>query len=345
MEFCMVAWNLIVKKCKLFRFATVFKYCRESWKNSAFAIKQDPSKNRLLVYVDLLYWFVFYGNDFNDYCTFEFGKKSFKERKAYISLRRNNVLCRELRTPEVHDLFLDKAAFNERFRDYIKRGWLTTNGVSWEEILKFVDKYKRVIVKPLKDSCGHGIFSIDTGSPDFLDKLKFLEDSVSRGDMYIMEEIIKNHEDIRCLAPGSLNTIRAVTVIDKNKELHIVALLLRMGNGDSLTDNYHTGGMACPIDLEKGVLSEKAYGMLGGQYDTHPYSRVKFAGYPVPDFARLLSVVREIVQVEPEARYVGWDLVITPDGIELLEGNIPPGEDITQIATGKGLWYQMQEWM
>lgn len=31
-------------------------------------------------------------------------------------------------------------------------------------------------------------------------------------------------------------------------------------------------------------------------------------------------------------------------GIELLEGNIPPGEDITQINRDKGLWYKLLEW-
>ena len=52
----------------------------------------------------------------------------------------------------------------------------------------------------------------------------------------------------------------------------------------------------------------------------------------------------EIVYYEPDARYVGWDLAIAQNGIELLEGNIPPGEDITQIASGCGLWYKMQAW-
>ena len=61
------------------------------------------------------------------------------------------------------------------------------------------------------------------------------------------------------------------------------------------------------------------------------------------DFDKCVSVVKEVAYYEPDARYVGWDLAITPNGVELLEGNIPPGEDITQIASGCGLWYQNQE--
>jgi hypothetical protein len=79
-------------------------------------------------------------------------------------------------------------------------------------------------------------------------------------------------------------------------------------------------------------------------YDVHPYSKIKFDGYEIPRFKECVELIRELAFEEPEARYVGWDLAITPKGIELLEGNIPPGEDITQIATGHGMWYQMLNW-
>ena len=72
--------NAIVRKLKLYRISTVLNYCRNSWDNSAFVIKQCPSKSRFSVFVDLLYWYIFYGNDFNDYCTFTFWNKSIAER-------------------------------------------------------------------------------------------------------------------------------------------------------------------------------------------------------------------------------------------------------------------------
>lgn len=334
----------VVKKCKLYRFGTVFRYCRKSWGNSAFVIRQAPSKSRLAVYFDLLYWFLFYGHDFNDYCTFEFWKKSFKERESYISLRRNDVLRRIFSTPKVYNLFLDKAAFNERFQEFVRRGWLDTRFCGWEVVKEFIRKYERVIVKPLKDYGGHGILGMDVKAVDFPTKLSFLEERIKDGYAYIVEEIIENCEELRRLAPGSLNTLRVVTVLDRKGGLHIVAVLLRMGNGAALTDNYHDGGIACPVDVEKGILTSVAYGMNCVKYDVHPYSQIRFAGYPIPSFAQILSMVERVSRLEPEARYVGWDLAITPNGVELLEGNIPPGEDITQIATGGGLWYQMQEW-
>lgn len=45
--------NAIVRKLKLYRISTVLNYCRNSWDNSAFVIKQCPSKSRFSVFVDL----------------------------------------------------------------------------------------------------------------------------------------------------------------------------------------------------------------------------------------------------------------------------------------------------
>lgn len=306
--------NAIVRKLKLYRISTVLNYCRNSWDNSAFVIKQCPSK------------------------------KSIAERKAYISLRRNDVLRYTFSTPEVYELFLDKAKFNQRFRKYINRGWLTTVNKSWDEIVKFIIQYRDVIAKPLKDYGGHGVFRICTSSDNYKYVLDILEQKIITGEQFIIEEIITNCEKLKNLAPGSLNTIRIVTVLDREKQLHILAALLRMGNGVALTDNYHDGGMACVIDSEKSILKGDAYGMNCARYEVHPYSHIKFDGFIIPHFDECISIIKEIVYYEPDARYVGWDLAIAQNGIELLEGNIPPGEDITQIASGCGLWYKMQAW-
>lgn len=334
----------IYKQWKVYRIVTVLKYFRESWVNSKFVLKKCPSKNRAFIYLDLLYWYVFYGDDFNDYCTFTFWNKSNRERKTYISLRRNDVLRYAFSTPEVHELFLDKAKFNQRFRKYINRGWLTTVNKSWTEIVEFIIQYRDVIAKPLKDYGGHGVFKICTSSDNYKDALDILEQKIVAGEQFIIEEIITNCEKLKSLAPGSLNTIRIVTVLDREKQLHILAALLRMGNGVALTDNYHDGGRACAIDLESSTLKGEAYSMNCQKYELHPYSHIKFDSFIIPDFDKCVSVVKEVAYYEPDARYVGWDLAITPNGVELLEGNIPPGEDITQIASGCGLWYQMQEW-
>lgn len=193
---------------------TVIKYAVSSWKNSQFVIQMCPTKNRILVYFDLIYWFVRYGHDFNDYCTFRFWEKSSSERKSYISLRRNDVLRFALSTPRVYELLLDKSAFNKRYSKYIKRGFITTEDHSWPEIEEFVLHYKNVIVKPLSDFGGHGVKKISTNLDNYLLQMQILKEIVNKKLKYIIEETIENCDEIAQIAPGSLNTLRFVTVID-----------------------------------------------------------------------------------------------------------------------------------
>ena len=47
--------NAIVRKLKLYRISTVLNYCRNSWDNSAFVIKQMSFKK-----VDSVYLLIYY---------------------------------------------------------------------------------------------------------------------------------------------------------------------------------------------------------------------------------------------------------------------------------------------
>lgn len=301
-------------KLKLYRVKTVFNYLVDSWGNSAFVVKQSPEKKRVSIYFDLVKSFLLYGADFNDYCTFSFWDKNDELKDTFITVKRNDKLRFAMSTPCVYNLLLDKAAFNERYHRWVKRGWIASTRSSVDEIVRFIDRHNSVIAKPLSDYGGHGVMKISNDEAEKADKIKTLIQRISAGEHYIVEEVITNCENLKRLAPASLNTVRIVTVIDKRGEMHVIASLLRMGNGKAVTDNYHDGGMACAIDLKTMSLKGKAKGMNCISYDVHPYSNIRFDGYLVPEVQRCMEILKEVVFTEPEARYVGWDFAITREG-------------------------------
>lgn len=54
-------------------------------------------------------------------------------------------------------------------------------------------------------------------------------------------------------------------------------------------------------------------------------------GFEIPKFQEVKRVVKEIANLSPKARIVGWDIAITDKGISLIEGNMGPGEDAMQL--------------
>ena len=72
-------------------------------------------------------------------------------------------------------------------------------------------------------------------------------------------------------------------------------------------------------------------------YDRHPDSNLKFKGFQVPCWDKLVKAIEESGSLIPGIRHVGWDIAITKDGnIEFIEGNSMPNFDVTQAADQVG---------
>jgi hypothetical protein len=169
-------------KLKLYRVKTVIKYLVDSWGNSAFVLKQAPDKKRMQVYFDLVKSFLRYGADFNDYCTFSYWNKSDKEKDTFITVKRNDKLRFAMSTPRIYNLLLDKAAFNERFIKWVKRGWISSSRSTVDEIVHFIDNHDSVIAKPLSDYGGHGVMKIYNGEVEKSEKIDALKQRIASGE-------------------------------------------------------------------------------------------------------------------------------------------------------------------
>lgn len=145
---------------------TVLRYAVTSWHNAKDLqeLRKEDRNSRLGNYLSLLYWFYRYGFDYNDYVTFRFWKKTYNQKKAYISLRRNDKLRFALSTPRVYKLFLDKALFNTRFAEYIYRSWIDASVCSDAGINDFIFLHSEVIAKPKNDYGGHGIIKLSSAT-------------------------------------------------------------------------------------------------------------------------------------------------------------------------------------
>ena len=59
---------------------------------------------------------------------------------------------------------------------------------------------------------------------------------------FLLEECILQHPSMS-FNNTSVNTIRVYSVLDKQGKAHILKVVLRAGVGDSVVDNFHSGGV------------------------------------------------------------------------------------------------------
>ena len=318
--------NAIVKKLKLYRIITVANIFPRFWGKSK-KIAREYNLSTFPIFWDMMRSLIKFGASDENYEQLHFWEHDDEYKNSFITWRRNMAIMYKFCTPASKDLFLDKVVWNKRFAKYVKRGWIYCKESDLDSIRSFLMAHSDVVVKRIDGACGVGVDKYKAA--DFLSDSEKLQSLV--GADSILEEAAVNIEALRKFSPSSFNTLRLVTCIDSYGVPKIIAAAFRMGNGISHTDNIVTGGIACYVDLDSGKIVTDGLNVEGKFFEYHPYSHLKFKGFTIPCWKEARSLALELALEVPEARFVGWDIVLSEKGMDVLEGNIPPGEELTEL--------------
>ncbi len=228
-----------------------------------------------------------------------------------------------------YKFFDSKALFNEKFKNYLHRKWFIAS--DFEDYYDFKEKISnlnKIIVKPLYDYGGSGINIYKVNRNIFSDYFTYKK--IKNKD-YIIEEVIEQDENIGKIYPGSLNTIRIMTII-RNGKFEIIMAALRMGcNKTKTIDNFTAGGLVASINPKTGIVITDAVDKKGNIYELHPDTNTKIKGFQIPKWNEIIKKLKDASKEVPKMPYIGWDIAITKNGeIELIEGNHNPGIRIFQ---------------
>lgn len=279
---------------------------------------------------DEIYSLIRFGCSPDDYFRYEFYRKSKFERDKFITYRRSKSIIKRYNDPEKVEIFNNKVKFNMYFRDYIKRDWLEIDTATSDEIECFCNKYRTLIVKPVKGGQGQGIFLWNKeNSTSGKDNLKDY-----RG--YIAEEILIQHPVMATLNPTSVNTVRVLTFKGE-----IIAAALRIGGSGAIVDNLHSNGICGHIDVKTGIIDIPCIDMKFNRYIYHPATNKKLVGFEIPLWDLLVAEVTRAAKCLPSVQYIGWDVAILENSIALIEGNHDPGHDVVQMIGQTGLYHNI----
>ena len=172
------------------------------------------------------------------------------------------------------------------------------------------------MVKPLNLSSGRGIFTFNPEKESWSELEKKLA-----GNEYLLEECVKLHPDVERLNPPSCQTIRVYTMVDESGNVDIVDAVIRVGGGNAIQDNFHAKGVVYPIDLKSGKIKGAGKDLMNIEYLVHPSTGIYMPGYQIPKWNGVMEFARNAASQNKNARFIGWDIAITPNGFEMIEGN------------------------
>ena len=211
---------------------------------------------------------------------------------------------------------------------------------------ELVEDRIHIFIKPIDAKKGEGIMSIDRMGTDCVvngkevdinNLVKSIKDFSFEHELIIQDKVVQ-HPSISDLHKESINTLRVVTINHLHSSLPndvvYVGAELRVGCGNSHTDNISAGGIKIGVD-DNGLLQK--YGFYRKPYGTkttiHPDSKIVFENYRIPFFVEALNMCKSFHAKLKEIHIIGWDVAITENGPLFIEGNDSCGTDF-QVMNG-----------
>ncbi len=266
-----------------------------------------------------------------NYFVLRFYELSDEERFDYLTSGRSAMADRELNqamTRENNRIMSQKHLFYSFFSDFIHRETIYVPEVTYEEFSTFFDMHETVILKPDVGIMGQGIEKICTA--DVKDRKVLFEKC--RNKKLLAEQFICQHEALAAIS-SCVNSVRINGARDQKGTIRLIGACLKCGSQEAFADNFHSGGIAYPLDLETGVVTGPGRNNTQiRDYERHPGSSVYMPGFRLPFWEEVRACAAGAMERMPELGYVGWDIAVTPKGAELIEGNCHwPGGNIIQL--------------
>lgn len=287
---------------------------------------------------DMLYSRMAYHVSFSQYFIFEFERLSREGRKEYVGSKEKARYTDALH--ESSDLFLlfrNKYKTYERFQRFYHREMIELRGEEdRERFLAFAARHPKFILKVEDASKGEGVIVKDLAAPGSESAAAVADSILGSARAYVAEEYIRQAPELARLHPSSVNTVRFVTYLKQDRVMHLFSFL-RIGSGGGVIDNATSGGIAAAIDMETGIVTSPGCREDLTRYLKHPDTGAQIIGMQLPRWDELLSMVDELARVEPQQKYVGWDLALTEDGWVMVEGNDSAMMTAIQMCERRGL--------
>lgn len=307
------------------------------------SLAKDAKCSTLRMYISFIAHYFSYHVTIDDFKSFRLYNLSTIGAKDVLTSRRRRRTMKKVNKgsrPEDFDVFNQKHLFNKAFKDYVQRPWIFAEEASSKEMREFFAATDRFVVKPVDGCQGAGIEFYQAGAYDAEELIKRY-----RRKPVLFEAFIKQHPKMNELNPTSVNTVRIVAVKMGGQAIFLGAGLRCGGNG-CFVDNFHNGGSAYPLDLDSGIVvgPGKMYG-VEEELIRNPSTGIIMPGFQVPHWNILKKKAMSATLASERIGYIAWDIAITEDGVDFVEGNVQnPGATVIQLG-GRGVNRKLQEFI
>jgi hypothetical protein len=231
----------------------------------------------------------------------------------------------------------NKIHFLKEFAPFIKHQFATIDDVKegGDRVRELLENPSgKIVLKSHDGQCGWGVEVIEARELDQKSLLARMEKSGND----LAEAYITQHPDLMRLSPSGLNTIRIITQLNQQDEVDIIGCRLRI-SVNSHVDNLASGNMVAVIDEATGKVTSPAVfsDITKADQEYHPVTGTPIKGFQIPYWQETLDLAKKAALHYKKCRSIGWDIAITEQGPDLLEGNHDWCKLVWQLPLKQGL--------
>lgn len=323
-----------LKKLDFLTFKHWINYVSKQNKISKVALIWDVFASSLKYNISLL-----------EYFQFGFYKKNKTLRATYAGTGFMYEYQLKMNPKESRELLSDKLKFLAAYKDFVQHKYISLKDLkqrpeAGESLLS--NKSGKVVLKHSTGQCGRGIEvknATDFNPTSLIQRLEETEND-------FVEEFVEQHDQLMRMSPSGLNTIRVITQINEKGVVDILGARLRI-TVNSAVDNLAAGNIAAPINIDTGTIEGPAVYSDITKKDVykHPLTGVEIIGFAIPFWKETIELTKNAALVNPDNRSIGWDVAITNQGPELIEGNHDWCKLLWQLPIKKGLKPTLQKYL
>ena len=303
---------------------------KKTWAMSC-RLKKQRKGSTVGYFIDALQCSARHGASPENYFVLRFYELDEEQRGQFLTSGRSKTVDAALNraaTREDKLLIGRKELFNAGFRGLVKRDFLYVPEHEFDDFMAFLRRNEQFMLKPTGGTMGRGIEKLRSAEVD--------PEALygrCREQKLLLEEVIRQHPALDAVNPSCINTVRINAARAFDGSVRLIGACLKCGGAGAVTDNFHTGGVAYPLDLETGKVTGPGRNNVEiKDYVCHPGMEFAMPGFTVPYWQEVKNCVVQGMNRVPSLGYVGWDVAVTPEGPELIEGNFHwPGGNIIQF--------------
>jgi hypothetical protein len=290
----------------------------------------------LKIVADAIYSVYKYNISLKDYFCFRFFEQDDENRKQWAGSGYMYEYQLKMNPKGSREILENKIEFLSFFNQFIRRKFCTLSDIrekaeSAESVL--MNSSGLIVLKGSRGQAGAEVEIINTKGLNIADLKKYM----SEKGYDLAEEYVIQHPELMSLSSSGLNTIRIITQLISDK-VEILGARLRI-TVNSKVDNMAAGNIAAPVDIKSGIVCGPGVysDITKEKAEKHPVTGINIAGFRIPQWDKVISLAERAALHAKANRSIGWDIAVTADHVELIEGNHNWCKLLWQLPVHQGL--------